>query len=226
MSKVRKILSAKNATFGVIFVVAFAGSLYLFSHVGLVPEGVSNYAEATNPVSNISAVFMRSFEGQNAGNENNAVALLENFQVPRKVVIDKIGVDAPILNPSVSDNKVLNKKLKEGVVRYPDSGLLGDKRNMLLLGHASTLPGVQNEMYKVFSKIRQLNIGDRFKVYSEDKVFFYKVVEMTLTNKNEAKIDFNTGKRQITLSTCNTLGEKDERFVVRADFVESFPLDE
>lgn len=219
--KIKKLFTKKNLGFWAIFGIAFLGSLYLFSSIGLAPHGVETYINAIGPTNNETQLN----NGNDTAKQNPQSYKEGEKQFPVKIVIEKIDVEAPVINPNSTSKEFLNNKLKEGVIRYPDSGFLGDKRNMLLMGHASTLPAVNNEMYKVFSKMRELDLGDTFKIYSEDRVYFYKVMDMSLTNTDEAKIDFDTGRREVTLSTCNTLGEKNERFVVRAEFVESFPLD-
>lgn len=210
----------KKTKFLVVFAIAFFSSVWIFGNLGLAPEEIAKATESRDA----DLAGLSDFDSlKNKSGENTAHT--SSVAVPVKIVIDKIGVDASVVNPENRNATALDESLKNGVVRYPDSGLLGRERNMFLFGHASSLPTVRNQMYKVFSKIRDLNLGDDIKVYSENRVYFYEIVNMALVDKEEALVEFDSDKHKLTLSTCNTFGEKSERFVVEANFVESFPLD-
>jgi LPXTG-site transpeptidase (sortase) family protein len=146
------------------------------------------------------------------------------FIAPVRIEVPKIGLESVVLTPNSLDVKVLDEALLHGVVHYPISGGLGDISNMLIFGHSSHLPRVQNQNFKIFNDLSLLNIGDEVKVYSKDRVYIYKVSLVRAVSAEEALVEFSSKKKKITLSTCDTFGKKSDRFVVEADFVESRPL--
>jgi len=148
----------------------------------------------------------------------------EEHSYPVRIIIDKVGVDSKIYNPTGTSVEDLEKYLTQGVVRYPKSGLLGEKDNLYLFGHSTSIRVVRNQAYKSLNGINKLENGDIIKVQSKDKEYLYKVVSVKMQKNSEAIIEFNTGKQTLTISTCNTLGEKEDRFIVKANFITSYSL--
>ena len=140
--------------------------------------------------------------------------------VPLRVVIDDVGIDTQIQNPDTTDVAVLDEELRSGAVHYPGSGIPGNG-NMFLFGHSSSLAVVRNQAYKTFNGIQNLERGDEIVVYSEDEKFIYRVLNVKMVSAEEALVDFSSSKDMLTLSTCNTFGQKQDRFVVEADYVRS-----
>jgi LPXTG-site transpeptidase (sortase) family protein len=138
-------------------------------------------------------------------------------EVPTRIVIKKIGVDTIISNPKSANNDILNQYLLKGAVRYPGSGMLG-QGNVFLFGHSSSLPVINNQAYKAFNHLKDLNPQDLILVYSEGKEYTYKVFSVTLVDSDKELVDLSTSKNMLTLSTCNVFGEKQERFVIEASF--------
>jgi LPXTG-site transpeptidase (sortase) family protein len=141
-------------------------------------------------------------------------------ELPRRVIIEKIGVNAVVNTPPTSDNTTLNNYLLKGVVRYPGSGTLG-YGNTFLFGHSSSLKVINNPAYKIFTRVRELNINDRIRVQSAGKEYVYKVTSIEVIDSDEAFVDLSGTRNMITLVTCNVFGQKEERFVVEAAFVSS-----
>ena len=138
---------------------------------------------------------------------------------PERIVIEKIGVSSPIMNPDTTETSALDAELKKGVVRYPGSGFLNEDSNMFLFGHSTGLKNVRNKAYEAFNNLDKLNVGDVISVYAKDSVYEYRVTSVSLAKAEEALVTFSTGKKTLTLSTCNTFGKKEDRFVVTAEFV-------
>lgn len=143
---------------------------------------------------------------------------------PIRVAIKKIGVDSLILNPESSETAALDNALLSGVVRYPGSGTLEDNLNVFLFGHSSYLPVVNNQSYKAFNRLQELQLGDEIQLFSDSRVYSYKVTKVEVAEASEALVNFSSGKRKVILSTCDSFGEKTDRFVVEATFVESHAI--
>lgn len=137
---------------------------------------------------------------------------------PERIVIERIGVSSPIMNPEATDVHVLDAELKRGVVRYPGSAYANEEGNMFLFGHSTGLKNVRNKAFEAFNKLGTLMVGDIVKVYAKDRIYEYSVVSVALARAAEARVEFSTGRKMLTLVTCNTFGKKEDRFVVTAEF--------
>ena len=109
-------------------------------------------------------------------------------------------------------------------MHYPGSGYPG-VGNMFLFGHSTNWKYVRNQAYKTFNNIQNLEKGDVVEVYTDNAKYLYRVLSVRLADDSEVLVDFDGGKDMLTISTCNTFGEKQERFVVEADFVRKVPIE-
>lgn len=138
--------------------------------------------------------------------------------LPKHILIPKINVDVSISNP-VSDNvETLDEYLKEGAVHYPGSGAL-NYGNMFLFAHSTGIKVVHNQAYKAFNNLKSLVKDDEIFVDGEDgKTYVYHVTSVKLATAQDVLVSFDNKTHMVTLSTCNTFGQKDERYVVEAQY--------
>lgn len=142
---------------------------------------------------------------------------------PVRVVADSIGLDVSVSNPESAEIAVLDEALLLGAARYPTSALLGVEGTVLLFGHSSNLPIVQNRNYKAFNGIQKLKEGSIVSVYSATHEFRYKVTGVRVANAQEDVIELRSDGRFLTLVTCDlSFASKTSRYVVTAEFVEAF----
>jgi len=186
-----------------VFVISFA-ILYL---INFVPNELQDQNITTEP----------------SGVASTTIVNKKQYELPIRIVINKIKVNSIIQNPTTTNNYTLNDLLLRGVVRYPGSGLPGEG-NMFFFGHSSRLSVVNNQAYRVFSELKTLVAGDTILVYSEKHVYTYRVNNIKIANSEDVLVDFSVKKNMLTLSTCNVFGQKQERVVVEADFVGSASL--
>lgn len=142
-------------------------------------------------------------------------------ELPTKIEIKAISLSATIANPVATDAAILDEALLKGAVRYPTSAKLGEDGNVVLFGHSSYLPVVNNQAYKTFNGIQKLAVGDTIVVYASGTAYTYQVRSVTKENANDALIPLSVAGKVLTLSTCDSFSVKSSRFVVVADFVES-----
>lgn len=142
--------------------------------------------------------------------------------LPTRIVISKLGIDLPVQNPTTTNVEALDSILASAVVRYPQSGALNSTTNVLIFGHSSYLPVVHNKLYKAFNGIQNLNYGDEIQVQSGDTTYVYQVFNVRKASAEDDEIALQTGKRQITLLTCDSFGKQSDRFVVEAEFDRAF----
>lgn len=219
----------KYHRFVLIWMLTFATSLAVLLSLDIAPQGILKMRAlglaAIAPdaaAASESASFANKTEADMAVQEEDAV--FEKGILPDKIVIEKIGVSSPVMNPDTTDIATLDAELKKGAVRYPGSGFLNEESNMFLFGHSTGLKNVQNRAYEAFNHLDKLNVGDRIRVYAKDSVYEYKVTSVSLAQAEDALVTFSTGKKMLTLSTCNTFGKKEDRFVVTAEFVRQSSL--
>lgn len=142
---------------------------------------------------------------------------------PIRVEIPAIKLDVSIENPESTDVAVLDAALLTGAVRYPTSAKLGEDGNVILFGHSSYLPVVNNKAFKAFNEIQNLKNGDQILVHGAGTTYVYVVKEVASASAESAALPLTKTGHTLTLATCDSFGKKTDRFVVVADLVESYP---
>jgi len=206
---------AKKRRFVLYLVLIFLISLTSLTAVGYVPVGVR---EANN-------FFFSLFihETKTPKEVSGAIPSSVPYTLPIRIVIPKIGVNADVLNPQTQEPAVLDAALLKGAVRYPGSGDLEGDKNIFIFGHSSELPVVHNQSFKIFNQLKNLNIGDEIVLKGKSRGYRYKVSSVALAKAEDALVSLGR-EHKLVLSTCNSFGKKEDRFVVYADFVGSYPL--
>ncbi|OHA18665.1 MAG: hypothetical protein A2664_00355 [Candidatus Taylorbacteria bacterium RIFCSPHIGHO2_01_FULL_46_22b] len=211
-----------------LWLVIFVMSYTILSVVRLVPAELSDANSAAvnalfsilTPVSREAVVSVSN----NAFAQTGAsAAVVQEVILPDHLSIEKIGVDAPIVNPATRDITVLDAALMQGIVRFPGSGGLDDDSNMFLFGHSTNRTAVYNQAYKSLNRLGELQIGDIITVTSGGIEYRYRVFSVSLADSDKALVEFSTGEKLLTLSTCDTFGARSDRFVVHARFIKDLP---
>jgi len=205
----------------IIFLISLIG-LFL---VGLVPEEIKGARDSLFKISEANPRELFSAPQITLEtDEPDAPSVADALNFPTRVIIEKIGVNAPVSNPESRDIAVLDNALLSGAVRYPTSGLPGGNSPLFLFGHSTTFSTVRNHAYKTFNRLENLNIGDAIKVEAGGLAYQYLVTSVALVDQDAELIEFADGDNGIVLSTCNTFGQKSERIVVKGRLVESRPI--
>ena len=142
--------------------------------------------------------------------------------LPERIRSSAINLDLPVQDSATRDIDELTEMLKDGPVRYVDSAKLGEKGNVLIFGHSSQLPVVNNRMYKAFNRVPELKEGDTITLEGGGKEFVYSVLSVKKVDANEGVIDLTKEGSKLTLVTCDTLTGKSARFVLEAELVGSY----
>ncbi len=200
---------ARKWTFLGIFALVFSANIAILGTLDLLPS-VAAAAQTSSVADAAQAV--------------PAPVPVTGPELPVRIEIPVINLTAPVVNPTTTNIEELDKWLLSGAVRYPTTARLNENGNVVLFGHSSYLPVVKNPVYKTFNGIQKLVAGDIITVYSSDMAYTYRVRTMTKENANDGAITLTVKGRVLTLSTCNSFGEKSDRFVVTADFVESHAI--
>lgn len=188
----------------ILALVIFAGTYTVLTILGFTPKqlGVND-----NSFNNKETTIY----GEESDLEETEILFPDHVSIP------KIGVDSSIERPQSQDVSVLDQALNNGAVYYPGSGTI-NAGNMFIFGHSTGFSVVNNQAYKTFNDLNKLLKGDEIYIESEGKTFVYKVSSLVLVDENEAYVDLSKTNRMLTISTCNSFGKKQERWVVEAQF--------
>lgn len=191
----------RNISTAIIALIIFAITYTVLLFLGFAPKQF----QAT-PSQNIFQVLDDSLD-----------KVTDSNLIPQKIEIPKIGVSSIIYTPQSIDVATLDSNLAKGAVYYPGSGTL-QGGNMFLFGHSTNWKVVNNQAYKTFNNLDKLGKGDEVKITSNGKVYVYEVTGVRRASQDDVLIDFTKGDRMLTISTCDTFGRKQDRWVVEANF--------
>lgn len=135
---------------------------------------------------------------------------------PIGIDIPSVGVKANVMNPVSTDLDDLDAALLNGAVRYPTSARLGEEGNVIVFGHSSYLPVVHNQSFKAFNELSKLQEGELVLLYSAGKRYIYAVESVEPANVANDAIPLAVEGARLTLVTCNSFGDKSDRFIVTA----------
>ncbi|OGZ00211.1 MAG: hypothetical protein A3C11_01065 [Candidatus Sungbacteria bacterium RIFCSPHIGHO2_02_FULL_49_12] len=209
----------------VSFLLIFA-ALYSF---GFAPDGVLEVGDTMTATVGNQSDGVASSQSRLAAGVSAATTLYSahpattTAEKPR-LIIPSIGLNAAIELPKSADLDTLNTALLDGPAYYPGSGTPGQVGNVFIFGHSSLLSVVHNQNFKVFNGLKDLKSGDVIRLQWNSVEYWYQVKTVSIKKANDAEIDLATDKRLLTLSTCQIVGGKENRYVVEAEFMRSYPL--
>lgn len=153
-----------------------------------------------------------------------SVVVNDSDSRPVRIVIDAIELDGTINTPVGTDVATLDEALLEGVVHYPGSANLADPGNVFLFAHSTGFRVVQNEAFKAFNDLKHLKENDLIRVQSLSREYVYRVASVSLVSADDSFVDLSRSGRTLTLATCNVFGAKEERYVVKAEFIGDYDI--
>lgn len=137
------------------------------------------------------------------------------------LIIDKIGVFAPIVFGTSTNIETIYDDLEDGVVHYTNTPRPGENGASIILGHSSAYPWYKGKYGSVFALLGQLKAGDTFYVeYADGQRFNYAVrqsfIFKPLTEDARLTQIENTKKPTLVLITCWPIGTNYKRLAVEA----------
>lgn len=138
---------------------------------------------------------------------------------PAHIIINKIGVDAPI-NWNIPAEQTL-EALNHGVAHLAGTAELGQIGNLFISGHSSDFVWKKNPYAAIFSLLPKLTVGDTIVIRENGKAYAYRVSETKIVDPNEVSVADPTTTPVLTLMTCYPIGTTKERFIVHAQLISS-----
>ncbi len=141
-----------------------------------------------------------------------------------RLVIDSIGIDAPVVFGVASDEKSVYQNLEYGVVHYSDSPKPGPSGVSVVLGHSSAYPWYKGKYGSVFALLGKLKPGDKFYVqYDDGRLFIYEVSRSVIFNPfaSDGRLrEIEQSKEPtIVLLSCWPVGTNYRRIAVEAKLI-------
>lgn len=150
----------------------------------------------------------------------------KNLPLPNRarLVIDSIGIDAPIVFEVASDEKSVYRHLEYGVVHYSDTPKPGPDGVSVILGHSSAYPWYKGAFGSVFALLSKLKPGDKFYVQYEDgRLFIYEIERSLVFNpfgNDERLREIEQSKKpSLVLLSCWPVGTNYRRIAVQANLI-------
>jgi len=145
----------------------------------------------------------------------------ESLQIPERLVIPKLSVDAPIVWPENIGEPAFQAALEKGVVFWPESSLPGQKGTMVVLGHSSAYPWYRGNYGSIFSLLDQLQTGDEIFVFSPQKKYTFRVTGKEIEVPENLNILNQKEESLLYLVSCWPVKTNWKRIVIKAISVDN-----
>lgn len=208
-------LEDHNAAFSLVFIGIFTVTFSFLYVIDVVPDPTAKWKNAHGGTAIVEASTQG---GASASAQGSGVT--QQPELPVRIVVDEIGMDATIGNPETTDAVVLDQFLKSGSVRYPTSAMLGVNGTVVLFGHSSYLPVVANPAFKTFTDIQKLKPGADISVYSGEHEYRYEVTRVYKVAASDGVVELKSDGKYLTLVTCDSFNKRlSDRWIVESKLV-------
>lgn len=141
------------------------------------------------------------------------------------LIIDRVGVRAPIVFGTPDNTELIYDNLEQGVVHYSGTAKPGEPGVSIVLGHSSAYPWYNGDYGAVFALLSKLEVGDRFYIqYSDNRSFFYEMKENLVFNPFKSDERLSAMERasgdNLILISCYPVGTNYLRIAVRAEQIQ------
>lgn len=135
------------------------------------------------------------------------------------LVVPKIGVNAPIVFASSTDEKTIQKALESGVVHYKGTASPGEAGNTFITGHSSNYWWSKGKYNYVFANLNRMAVGDQAKIYYNGNKYLYQVTETRVVDPKDVSVLGTTDIPTLTLMTCTPPGTSWKRLIIKLNQV-------
>jgi LPXTG-site transpeptidase (sortase) family protein len=140
------------------------------------------------------------------------------------LIVPAIGVKAPVIYETSTDNGTIAYDLRSGVVHYGSTALPGQKGNAVIFGHSSGVAWAPGSYKFVFTLLDKVHPGQQISLDYQGKRYVYAVTDSQVVAPTDMQVlGSKSGKSQLTLITCTPVGTSKNRLVVHADQIHPDP---
>jgi len=146
-----------------------------------------------------------------------------------RIIIPRIGKNIPLVEMDAENLKGENWKeledqiqegLRNGVVHYPGTAIPGQIGNVFITGHSSYYPWDNGQYKEVFALLPEMDVGDTYYVFYNQKKYEYKIREKKEVYPNNVDVlNQPSDKKVSTLMTCVPVGTALRRLIIVAEEV-------
>lgn len=131
--------------------------------------------------------------------------------VANRLVIPKLGLDAPVVIAPIHDQTWQVDHLGQAVGHLEGTAPPGSDSNIVLAGHVTLSASV----YGPFAGLGQLTPGDQVFVYAGTQAFEYIIDGYQTVDRTAVDVTYPTTTGQLTLITCNNWSSTEGRYLER-----------
>ncbi len=144
----------------------------------------------------------------------NSHLLQSEYSVsPNRLIIKKIGVNAPIV-----ESKNSEYGLSKGAWRVPESSTPSQGSNTVITGHRFKYLPPSNLTFYLFHKLVE---GDMVHVIWDKDDYYYRIREIKVVDKTEVSILEAADEPILTLFTCDPIYSQENRLVVIGELIKN-----
>lgn len=163
---------------------------------------------------------------RNQPSASPALTTAEKTPLPDRatLIIEKLGISAPVVFGVSGDNDTIFKNLENGVVHYSNTPKPGLEGVSIILGHSSAYPWYKGAYGSVFALLGKLQPGDGFSVrYDDGRIFNFAVKQSVVfspfaDDSRLTQIEKTPGT-SLVLVSCWPVGTNYKRIAVQAELI-------
>lgn len=133
------------------------------------------------------------------------------------LVIEKIGVDVPIMWDISNIPADTEHNLKNGVIHLRDTAKPGDEGNVFITGHSSDYFWSNGKYKEAFVLLDKLVVGDKIYINYNNVVYGYNVIDIKIVKPSNLSVLEQGEDKKLSLMTCTPVGTALNRLVVIAE---------
>ncbi len=195
--------------------ILVGASVFVSMNMGLITSKAELFAAQHKPLS--SNTLPPPSAAPASDNSDNASSPFKAPSQDPRIVISRLGVDAPVVYGETSTVEwKFQNALKHGTVHYPGTALPGSKGNVSIFGHSSGYSWAEGDYKFVFTQLNKLKNGDTIIMDYKGTRYTYVMSGRRIVEPTDVWILDQDTDHDLTLVTCTPVGSDKQRLVIEA----------
>lgn len=135
------------------------------------------------------------------------------------IIIEKIGVRAPIIWSKSREEEDLQKDMRHGVIHYPGTTMPGQRGNIFIAGHSTYYSSDPGKYKNIFIRLGELKKEEKIKIIIGcEEEYEYEIFQIEPVEPDDQRI-FDMKNKDgctLTLATCWPIGSYKKRLMIKA----------